>query len=387
LKIKNQIIETKQNEDGTGYSSDTWNFYIDDPTLSNPFSTLQDLPQPEDTYIGGWGPLEFIYHVYPWPYKSALRLPNPSKTGSIDIVSFGRYGFTVNVLGRGLTFNKEFENSVGMCGSFIGDSFYKRDGTITTVVDGTFTGGDENAAFGNEWQVQPTDTQILSDISLDRFSEGHNVFPEQCDLSGDRLRNLRGNQEAIGAVQHKHSLQTSSCEFCQNLWDESLIPNCEFDAEIMGCENMAADSIYVPEFGDIFHSVPTVENGGLTCMNNDDYYFTDSLSPESTNITCNWIRLETERRNEYCQYQAVHVNCPLSCGVCCEDDPSYTFNAPFAEGSKTKDCEWVGKKFLRQQKYCSGEVDESDPFVEYQGGKWIREACPKACNFCVDLVE
>lgn len=92
---------------------------------------------------------------------------------------------------------------------------------------------------------------------------------------------------------------------------------------------------------------------------------------------CKWFRFKEFRRQEFCTEQKVRDNCPQACGLCCEDDPDYTF-ALSQQTNTIVDCAWITKNpsriSVRRKNYC-------DPSVSY-GGRTIRDACPLSCNFC-----
>ena len=96
------------------------------------------------------------------------------------------------------------------------------------------------------------------------------------------------------------------------------------------------------------------------CVNNDSY-----VNAHNPQATCRWIRWKENRRKEYCKEQEVHDNCPLTCGVCCEDDPSYEF-----------DCDSI-KTEHDLSTYCDGD---------WFKGRAIRDGCPKSCGFCKTFI-
>ena len=70
-----------------------------------------------------------------------------------------------------------------------------------------------------------------------------------------------------------------------------------------------------------------------------------------------------------CKLDEVRTNCPVTCGLCCEDDPSYTF---INDMGIEKTCGWITLKDVRKSKYCD----------KYKSGMLVRVACPKACDYC-----
>jgi len=88
--------------------------------------------------------------------------------------------------------------------------------------------------------------------------------------------------------------------------------------------------------------------------------------------TCKWIRANSSRQQKLCKDAEVAVNCPISCGHCCEDDNSYRFEI---SAGVTQDCSWLTrttKASARATKWCE----------KYRNGVMIWDACPKACGLC-----
>ena len=71
-----------------------------------------------------------------------------------------------------------------------------------------------------------------------------------------------------------------------------------------------------------------------------------------------------------CKRGDVPGACPISCGLCCGNDPDFTFTA---RNGKTKDCQWIQNQYNRRREYC----DER---------KKVRGACVDACRNCFDPV-
>jgi len=100
------------------------------------------------------------------------------------------------------------------------------------------------------------------------------------------------------------------------------------------------------------------------CVNSDTYRYESK--------SCNWVRNNEERRQEYCKIAEIVSNCPISCGICCKDDASFTINTSTGE----KECKWIGKRQERKDRYC----------LKYIIGLRVRSSCPIACDFCKDPV-
>ena len=99
------------------------------------------------------------------------------------------------------------------------------------------------------------------------------------------------------------------------------------------------------------------------CINKKDFEF--------KNHSCVSIRKDEKKRQSMCQRQKVRKACPQSCGLCCENDPDYVFKTPHGE-PKEKDCTWIESRKTRAMTHCDN----------YKNGRMIKDACPKACNFC-----
>lgn len=106
------------------------------------------------------------------------------------------------------------------------------------------------------------------------------------------------------------------------------------------------------------------------CVNIQDFEFNYGGDP----FVCDQIAAEERRRTKLCQEESVRENCPFSCGICCDDDPVYTFRS---KSRPDKSCLWLGEREIRQFKYC-GKLD--------QNGQKISAACPKSCNTCKEYI-
>lgn len=103
------------------------------------------------------------------------------------------------------------------------------------------------------------------------------------------------------------------------------------------------------------------------CLNNSTFAFNNEVRK-----TCRWIRTNEARRQRLCKNSYVRLNCPQSCGLCCEDDPEYFF---ITKNSTRRTCDWIGEKEL-QQRFCDRR----------KNGRMVRDACPLTCNFCLPKV-
>ena len=108
----------------------------------------------------------------------------------------------------------------------------------------------------------------------------------------------------------------------------------------------------------------------ITCLNDPDFIYNGD--PKKT---CQWIRTKESRRVQICsQSYEAHIACPQSCGLCCADDPYYTFETDWL--GDTVDCDWLSKKEVRQEKYCE----------TWNSGTMVQNACPSTCGLCQDYV-
>ena len=112
-------------------------------------------------------------------------------------------------------------------------------------------------------------------------------------------------------------------------------------------------------------SPPSIENHQL-CFNNPDWHW-----PNMPSVTCKWIRNKEFRRQSYCRIGDTTVQCPQTCGICCEDDRTYSIDK---KGLKT--CHWVSQTGSRINTFCP----------KFRNGRLVKDACPKTCDVCLDTV-
>ena len=115
------------------------------------------------------------------------------------------------------------------------------------------------------------------------------------------------------------------------------------------------------------------------CLNSDDYrYPGENKSGQTVLRSCSNIRIKETRRQTLCLLSEVRTACPQTCGLCCEDDPTFSF--PMKKEAKSQKCTWIAKNnvSVRQAEYCT--------IKDTVGSTTIRNMCPKSCNFCKTLV-
>lgn len=85
---------------------------------------------------------------------------------------------------------------------------------------------------------------------------------------------------------------------------------------------------------------------------------------------CTWVvkkGKDSARWTKMCARADVVEACPSACGVCCADDPDFTFTAEFG---KTQNCAWIGKKPGRRMDECSSPM--------------VKAACQLTCDNCTN---
>ncbi len=114
------------------------------------------------------------------------------------------------------------------------------------------------------------------------------------------------------------------------------------------------------------------------CLNDQDYKYVDGDKKRS----CSNIRNRESRRQTLCQLSEVRDACPQSCGICCDDNPDYEFPMELFP-DEMRPCSWISKNVnrieTRQTNYCK-DYDRANRTT-------IRNMCPKACDFCFELVD
>ena len=97
------------------------------------------------------------------------------------------------------------------------------------------------------------------------------------------------------------------------------------------------------------------------CANDRTYFF------KKAKKTCEWIGRKEARRGKLCKKKSVLAACPMTCGVCCLDDATFTFKFKGA-----KDCAWLSRQKEKRIKNICRKKKE------------VRSNCPITCEACLD---
>ena len=109
-----------------------------------------------------------------------------------------------------------------------------------------------------------------------------------------------------------------------------------------------------------------------TCRNNLEW----SISEDGNSFECDDIHFAEERRRvKFCGIEEVRTNCPVTCGLCCEDDPNYLF---VNNNGVNTDCEWLVELKWFDRKYFCNTFNNN--------GMMVRASCAKSCSYCKDYV-
>ncbi len=103
------------------------------------------------------------------------------------------------------------------------------------------------------------------------------------------------------------------------------------------------------------------------CFNDDRYIYKDHPK-----MTCKWIRWKEIRRTSLCKESEVRSACPQTCGICCENDPTYLFSV---HKHLNVSCTWI-----EEHQYYSSLCNT------FSNGRMVRDGCPVVCNFCKEFV-
>jgi hypothetical protein len=95
--------------------------------------------------------------------------------------------------------------------------------------------------------------------------------------------------------------------------------------------------------------------------------------------SCQDIGRDDTVRRDLCNHKIVANNCPNICGLCCQDNPTYSFLGDLTELPRT--CAWIAKNNkkteVRRERHCES----------IQSGFIVKDQCQMSCGFCFEPVE
>lgn len=105
-----------------------------------------------------------------------------------------------------------------------------------------------------------------------------------------------------------------------------------------------------------------------TCIDDQEYRYNDKIS-------CAWIKKTEFKRQRLCANKAeVRSACPVTCGLCCTDDDSYTFLT--SNSMDKKSCSFIAESQENKLKYCD----------RFKNGIMVKNACRQSCSHCMSRV-
>ena len=109
----------------------------------------------------------------------------------------------------------------------------------------------------------------------------------------------------------------------------------------------------------------------VSCADDSEFLFRDKHS-------CTVIQRNENKRQTFCQHDAVRDACPTTCGLCCQNDKDYIFstNASSDLGQDQK-CDFLVNSETKRLKFCD----------RYSNGQTVKNACRLTCDNCLSLVE
>lgn len=267
------------------------------------------------------------YNTYKLDFK------DDSSSSYIKITFYGEH-ISVEVVGTG----NVFCGSEGMLGSWkYGGAKYSNGADYVPINDWYATRA-TSINYALDWKVAMSDSRMNnpSDICIQESTCGTGNFPP-CS---------------------KMRSEPSCNSTCNDLTDEKTKSECIADNELMGEEN------------NIFACNPAAKNPEQ-CENEcdtDPSTFSDSppVCRDSTGVTCGILGLVSFVSPLLCWLPLFSDDCRILCGLCCEDDSSFTFTT---EDEELQNCAWI-----------SGQSDET--IEDYCSNSSIQGKCPKTCGTC-----
>jgi len=215
----------------------------------------------------------------------------------------------------------------------------------------------------------PSDTAKVGDTVTFSWSANHNVYSHptnNCERDGRSLIGLESpasytfTQDDIGVV-------TFACDVgvhCQYGQIISFTVTGDEDEDEDNNPSPTKAITKSPTASPVVSSTqsPTISS---SCGNNPLF-----ILDENPMKTCFWIGSVEKRRMDLCAAKdIIRENCPVTCGLCCVDDPDFTFPTP----NGNQGCDYLrGAQLFLLMGYCSSINTNTN--------------CPVACGTCASAV-
>ena len=144
---------------------------------------------------------------------------------------------------------------------------------------------------------------------------------------------------------------TKACDSCKSYVDNIKIPDY--------LKTLTLPPITPKTSSPTLSPAPTVAN----CVDHKKFKY-------RRNHSCSDLRKDEYKRRKFCKMKKVRQKCPVSCGLCCVDDGTYSF-LPH-EKTKLHTCSMLQLSEIKQLRYC--DIRET------------RESCRSTCNNCFSRV-
>ena len=144
---------------------------------------------------------------------------------------------------------------------------------------------------------------------------------------------------------------TKACDSCKSYVDNIKIPDY--------LKALTLPPISPKTLSPTLSPAPTIVN----CVDHNNFKY-------RRNHTCLDLRKDEYRRQKFCKMTKVRQKCPVSCGLCCVDDETYSF-VPY-DNAKLHTCSTLQLSEIKRLRYCNTRE--------------TREACRSTCENCFSRV-
>jgi len=142
---------------------------------------------------------------------------------------------------------------------------------------------------------------------------------------------------------------------------EAKAPVCSDEAGSERCEWVAAEISRAVKYRDLKNSNRSWDKCDLSCgrcCKDEPPTSKLSFTINGKAQKCDWLSKNIERARKHCKKKPVYVQCPKTCGVCCEDN--YSYNLVTKDGEETeRKCSFVTTAKLRK-KFCKGPKNKKN---------------------------